>query len=88
MILRATVRDKYGDDFIRTVDVLSKKDFDKVGSAAASWAKQRARGVQLYGGTVRRELLLLLEWVTDDQRAAAPATGRKSLPTHLKKRRK
>jgi hypothetical protein len=88
MILRATVRDKQNGDFVRTVDVLTADDFGKVGAAAASWARQRAKGVQLYGSPVRRELVLQLEWVAADQRAAAPANGRKALPAKPKKRRK
>jgi hypothetical protein len=57
------VRDKYGDDFIREIDVLSAKDFDKVGSAASSWAKRRAKGMQLYGHGVRHDMTLQLEWL-------------------------
>lgn len=88
MFLRATVRSKHGDDFIRTVDVLTAKDFDKVGTAAASWARSRSKSVQLYGPPVRRELSLQLEWVTTDQHAAEPANGHKASPARPKKRRK
>jgi hypothetical protein len=75
MILRATVRDKQNGDFLRTVDVLTADDFGKVGAAAASWARQRAKGVQLYGSPVRRELVLQLEWVQP-----APPNGPRPAP--------
>jgi len=81
MILRATVRDKQNGDFIRTVDVLTADDFGKVGSAAASWARQRAKGAQLFGQPVRRELVLLLEWVPP----APPVTNHQS-PVTARKR--
>ena len=73
MILRATVRDSQGNDFIRTVDVQSAKDFDKVGSAASSWAKRLAKGMQLYGRTAVHRMVLVLDWVPD----APPVNGHK-----------
>jgi hypothetical protein len=73
MILRATVRGKHGNDFVRTIDVHSAKDFDKVGTAAGSWAKRMAKGMQLYGPSTRRELSLHLEWVEPAPANGAPA---------------
>jgi hypothetical protein len=63
MILRATVRDKHGDDFVRTIDLLAYKDYDKVAHAAAAWARSRVRAMGAYAPTTRAEMTLQLEWL-------------------------
>jgi hypothetical protein len=88
MILRATVRDKNGDDFQRTIDVLSYKDFDKVGAACASWGRSRARAMGAYAPTARTELVMQLEW---REEAPNPVNGKplaKGKPNHKPKRRR
>lgn len=82
------MRDKHNGDFVRTVDVLAADDFNKVGSAAASWARQRAKAMQLYGHAVRRELVLMLEWVDPPPAPKSAAPARSQRAAHTAKRRK
>jgi hypothetical protein len=88
MILRATIRQKHGNDFVRMIDISNAADLSKVARAAGAAAMQTVRAMPLYGPAKSSYFELHLEWVAD----AAPVTNHQPPATARKharpKRRK
>jgi hypothetical protein len=86
MMLTVTLRDKHGDEFVRTIEVASALDFSKVERAAAAWAKKVVRSMPLYGNDMRREMTMHLTWA--DGPVQRPVTGLSVHELHPKRKKR